>query len=375
MPYIPPMPKNRIFTAAVIALLVPLAAVWAQVPGTPGIPGSPAAPVAPPTDAEIYLDEAIKKVSALKSVSAKINQTVDMLDQKFSLTGTYLRAPNNRISLQLSVVGLADANGKMIQVCDGQTLWDYQQILDQQVYRKIEVAKVFEKLKSADLDQELVGNITTQLGFSGPQELLVGLRKALSFDQKESVTENGKDYVVLRGTWKSRDGLLGPNQPAISPTAQLPSYIPSMAVLTLGKDDGWPYKLKLVGKRPSVITDTRKIGQDGRPIGRRSAVVEVAPTVIMLTYSDVKLNPELTVEDFIFSAPPGARVDDTTQALLGMLDSTIQVRAAQKKAEAAKAEDPLLKESIPLPSPAPGGGSPTAPEPAKTPAPFGSVPR
>ena len=72
MPYIPTMPKNRIFPALVFALLFSMAA-WAQNPAAPpatnpnAVPPD-AAPAEPPTDAEVQLDAAIKQISLLKSV-------------------------------------------------------------------------------------------------------------------------------------------------------------------------------------------------------------------------------------------------------------------------------------------------------------------
>ena len=47
----------------------------------------------------------------------------------------------------------------------------------------------------------------------------------------------------------------------------LPPYIPMDGTLYLGKEDGWPYKLVLVGRKPSTVFETRRLGPDGRPIG------------------------------------------------------------------------------------------------------------
>ncbi|MFO0908681.1 MAG: hypothetical protein U0794_10025 [Isosphaeraceae bacterium] len=359
MPYIHTMLKNRFIPAIGIAISIPLAA-WAQAPSAPtAAPGAvagagasptakPAAPNLPPTEAELLLDAAAKKVAALKSVAADVAQKVDMLDQKFQVKGRYLKAPNNRVYLRLDVAGLPDATGTMLQVCDGQTLWDYQQVLDSQMYRKVEVGQVFDKLKSPELDEELKVSIVNQLGFAGPDELIKGLRKQVRFEQKEAGTLDGKDVWIIRGEWKNRDGLLGPNQ-TLPPTVSLPAFVPSLIVISIGKDDGWPYKVVFVGKRPSVLMDTRKIGPDGRPIGGRSTIADVRPTRIELTYSNVKLNPDLKLEEFVFQAPPGAQVQDATTGLVGMLDQAIQLKAAQKKLEAAKAEGPTLPQSIEIP--------------------------
>src|SRR5262249_11309433 len=155
--------------------------------------------------AETQLDAVIKALAALKSVAADLVQKVDMLDLKFEVQGRYLRAPDRRIYLKLSVSGLPDAAGAMLQICDGKTLWDYQKVLENEVYRKVEVAQVFEKLDGPGIDEESRKQIAAQLGFAGPEELIAGLRKLVKFDQaRESSTLDGKEVWVYRGTWRSR---------------------------------------------------------------------------------------------------------------------------------------------------------------------------
>src|SRR5262249_47644877 len=148
------------------------------------------------------------------------------------------------IYLKLSVVGLPDAAGTMLQICDGKTLWDYQKVLENEAYRKVEVAQVFEKLDGPGIDEESRKAILAQLGFAGPEELLAGMRRLVKFDQpRESSTLDGKEVWIYRGTWRSRDGLLGPNQQPLPLTMPLPSYVPSLVVVYIGKADNWPYKV------------------------------------------------------------------------------------------------------------------------------------
>ena len=364
MPYIPTMPNYRIYFAVGMACLIPLAA-WAQNPGAPAVaPGVPAAPqgsveaatakaaaavVEPPTEAELTLDAAAKKLVALKSVSADISEKVEMLEQKFDINGRYLKAPGNRMLLRLKVSGLADADGIMQQVCDGQVLWDFQQVLQNQSYQRLDIGQVFEKLRAPEIDEALRLQITTQLGFSGPDELIVGLRRAIKFDQKTAGTHEGKAVWVITGTWKNRNGLLGPNAQPLPLTAPLPSYVPSLVTIRIGQEDGWPYKLVLVGKVPTVLMDSRPKGQDGRPLGSPKATSKENPTRIELTYSNVQLNPSIKADEFAFQPPSNAQVEDRTTQLITMLDQRIQMIVAQKKADASKGEEPLLKESIKIP--------------------------
>ena len=312
--------------------------------------GNPAEPAPePPTEAERLIDLAIKKIAALKSVSADMVQDVVMLKQSFSIKGRYLKGPSSRMYLKLTVTGLPDSSGTMLQVCDGDTLWDYQQILESQTYRKLSIKPVFEQLNSPEIDAKTRDMVMTQLGFTGPEALLMGLRKSVKFDQKEEGTLDGKPVWVLRGTWRNRNGLVGPDQRPLPPTGPLPAFVPSLATLYIGQKDGWPYKMDLVGKIPTILQDTRRIGPDGRPIGSRASIEKVEPSTIRLTYSNVQLDPTIKPEEFAFQAPPGATVEDNTDTTLKILLQAIQMQAMQKRAEAAKAEGPILDQPIEIP--------------------------
>jgi outer membrane lipoprotein-sorting protein len=323
----------------------------------PGVAASPAAgkatepPQEPPTEAERLIDLAVKKLASLKSASAKIIQKVDMLKQRFSIEGEFLKAPSSRVYQKLTVVGLPDSSGTVLQICDGETLWDFQQILESQVYRKLSIKPVFERLNSPDIDTKTREQAMIQMGFSGPETLLLGLRRTIKFDQKEEDTYSGKPVWVLRGTWRSRTGLVGPDQRALPPTGPLPAFVPSLATLYLGKEDGWPYKLVMVGKVPTILQDTRMKGPDGRLIGTRSSIEKIEPSKIELTYSDVQINPTIPASKFAWEAPPGSNVEDTTEMIIQTLDKAIQIQAMQKRAQAAQRDGPMLDQSIEIPKP------------------------
>jgi hypothetical protein len=118
--------------------------------------------------------------------------------------------------------------------------------------------------------------------------------------------------------------------------------------------------------------EERPVGPDGRPIGRAPVDREDEPSLILLTYSAVDLNPELTPEQFAFEPPSDVRTENSTDQLLAGLDEMLNGRALAKKNEAAKA-GAELPQSIAVPKPAPDA-NPTAPavEPLK---PSSSVPK
>jgi outer membrane lipoprotein-sorting protein len=317
----------------------------------------------PPTPAERLIDEAAAKIAKLRSVSATLLETVDMLNQQIKIKGTYLKAPENRIYLLVAVSGPPDTNGTTLQVCDGETLWDYQAILDApQAYRKFSVKPVMERLNSPELDPKIKEQAMNQMGLAGPESLLVGLRRDFRFEEKEDATLDGKPVWILHGSWRSRQGLTGPDGRPVQQIGMLPPYIPSNILLYLGKEDGWPYKLSLWGKQPTIVYDTRKKGPDGRYIGSKSSIETVAPTKIVLEYSDVKLNVAIPVNEFVFQAPSSASVEDNTEMWVRGLDQAIRVQADRKKADATKKEGAVLEQEINIPPPP---GTPATPPSAR----------
>ncbi len=331
-----------------------------QVPQGPGmtapVPGAPGAEAPakeePPTPAEQTIDEAKARLARLKSCSAALEQSVNMLDQKFTIRGNYIKAPGYRVYSRLTLAGLPDTQATSLQVCDGETYWRYQSILDQPIIRKLSIKPVMERMNSPDLDSKFKELFQTDMGFAGPEALLAGLRRQFRFEQEKEESKLGdKPVWILRGTWKTRQGLSdrpGRQLPAIG---LLPPYIPSDATLYLGKDDGWPYKLVLRGRAPTRVEDTRKVGPDGRKIGSLSSIKPVTPTSITLVYSDVKLNPKVNTDEFAFNPPNTAAVEDETQMLVKQLDQALAAQADRKKDEANKKEGPLLDQSLDVPTP------------------------
>ncbi len=364
------MSKNRISPALGLALLVPMLAAWAQEPETSAFKPAPAPPTAktdeaplvepPPTEAETTLDEAIEKVAGLKTVAADLEQTVNMLGESFTLKGTYLQGPDYRMRLELSLQGLGDSTGAMIQACDGKVLWDYQQILDARSYHRLDLAKILERLDGSGFEPELREQVIEGVGFSGPEALLAGLRKTVHFYNREEATLGDRPVWILRGQWKDLAALSGEGQPVLPAAAALPAYVPSVAKLWIGRDDGWPYQLHLEGRIPAIIQDNRPKDLQGHPIGVNGAGSSVPPSRIMLTYSNVRLDPELPDDRFRLAVPTDAQVlDDTEQFLLGL------EQAAAMRTQATGAEGPpdlpqsiVLPKADPEPPPVPGGAEP-----------------
>ena len=350
MGFNPTMPSIRLILIVTICL-VPLIA-RAQVPSpdqaTPPPAATPAAvPAQPP--AEARLDFATVQLREMKRIAARIDMNVDMLNQKFSLEGNYYKDTDYRVRLQLNLVGLGDTSSKMLQVSDGKILWDFQQVLAMQSCHKREIQPILKKLEDPNLNEGFRIAIISNMGFGGPEAMLSGLRKSVGFDQMSDDKLDGLDVVVLRGTWRDRTTLLSANERPLPPTAPLPPYVPENVAIYLGRLDGWPHMIEMIGRAPTMLQeDIREIDKaTGRPIGPARKPARVDPTRVTIRY---KLLPNTEITPGLFSFEPPASVaassikDDTEEFLAG-LDQYIAVEVQRKKSEAAKAEgeQPVLK--------------------------------
>ena len=314
----------------------------------------------PATSAERLIDEAINRIAKLDSVAADLVQTVEMLNQRFTIKGRYLKAPNWRVYLQLTVAGADDTTIKTLQVCDGETLWDFQKVLESRVFTRLAIKPILERLASPDLDQKTKELTITKMGFAGTESLLVGLRKYYNFNNmdKEDTLVDAKAVWVLHGTWARASSLLGPDARPMGPRGVLPPYIPGAATLYLGKADYWPYKLVLAGEQPAVPLDTRRRGLNGEPIGARSSIEKFEPTRIVLEYWDVKLHAAIADDQFRAPKPPGAASQDRTETIIKDLDQALSIEIERKKRETVREEEPLKGPPIEIEIP------PTAEPPA-----------
>src|SRR5262249_9718176 len=152
---------------------------------------------------------------------------------------------------------------------------------------------------AAQFEPEVREQIVRQFGFHGPEALLVGLRKAVLFDQKEEDTLDDKPVWVLRGNWKDRAALAPAGQAA--PTGPLPPYGPSIGALTIGQEDGWPYRVEMKGRvrvGPGAGMTKKAETKPQSTTPRQDQI-----SSIVLTYQNVKLNTEIGRERFAFSVP------------------------------------------------------------------------
>ena len=315
----------------------------------------PPTAVDPPTEAEQALDEALAKVEALGSVRADIRQDVTMLGQEFTVRGSYSQTGPYTFLLDLEVEGLPEASGRMRQVSDGEVLHDFQQILDQRYYFRLELPEALARLNQAPFEEvhrEYI--IRQQMGLTGPSALLDGLRQGVSFDRKTAGKLDGRPVWILRGRWKDLAAF------GLGPFASVPAYMPSVVEVQVDQETGWPYRVLLLGARRSSLRKANAPTIDpatGRPIGNVAADEE-PPSRFLLSYENVEFDPEIDPTLFIFRVPDADRdrVRDRTPEMLSMIDQAargIEIAKQQDAAAGAESTGDVLEDVIQIPSPEP----------------------
>jgi len=369
----PNMRANRPVAAMAITLILPFLA-QGQVPVPDAAPASPApgtqASVSAADSAQLANNVLVTTIIQLRlrqRIAARVEQVVDMLNQKFELKGSYYKDAGNRVRLQLDFVGAGDDGSTMLQVCDGKVLWEYQKVIGMKNYRKRDITPILKKLEDPNFDDEFRNQVMTQLGFGGPEALLSGFMTAIGFDQFADEVVDGVPTYILGGKWKDRNGLLGPNDRPLPPTAPLPPYIPSNIRVFVDKVKFWPYRIEMIGVAPLLMEDTREIDPvSKRPIGVRRPQPKVDPTNITLRYT---LLPESEIkpdEQFVFTTPRDAtNLVDDTQVFLDTLDQMSTIKQNEKKAkDAAEGEATIKAPPLDLPSQTPAPIATPSPEPS-----------
>lgn len=198
-----------------------------------------------------------------ESIRAQIVQTVALDGHRFRLKGTYLQGANLQLRLDCQVQ-VGSTTGKMTEVSDGQILWTWQQIGDEQRVTRRNVRQIERAASSAGMTTQNL--LLAELGFGGLPAMIASLQKSFQFDRVVEQDVDGLRFVVMDGVW----------QPEIatrvggSPQARMPDHIPDRVRIYFQKDKLFPRRilyLKLGSKpnryRPLVSLDFVNVVWDG----------------------------------------------------------------------------------------------------------------
>ncbi len=294
------------------AAAVSVALLWQDgAPRGASVAGAPP-PAAKKADANPLelVQNAIVNCRRLESIDARLRHTVNLFGQQMRGSGSYLQSADyqessryvlSRLELKLQIYDRAVA---WQQVCDGEYLWTYSKMLDDD-------ASYERRLTQVAVDEVL--RAKAGAGFAPPQDFgfqslsVGGLADVLaslanSFEFTEAYHDklsDGADVWMLKGRWPrpTLASLLPRQKNAIEQGrgvdySELPPQIPAEVRLYLGKTDLFPY----------VIVYDRPGSKPDEPM-------------VMMEFFNVRRNQPIDRQRFIYK-PGSNRVHDETQKYL-----------------------------------------------------------
>jgi len=308
--------RYRTLPVLLVCCIVTLSGgAWAADGQDPQPANDPAAAIPGPTPGDELVARAVEAVESQPSVVAKLRQRVALFDQELMGSGAYLQGPpgTNRFRFELRMEG--ENQGSTLQhVSDGESLWIFRE-LDGKDTRvsKVDLARVLAALKQADDAKQAnaPGLPSRGLGLGGLPKLLRGLSQDFQFGPAEPSALGELPVVVLRGVWRParlatflpehKQAILAGESVDLS---QLPAHLPEQIILTLGRDDLFPYRVEYLRRTKPGVLDRHG------PEWRR---------VVLLEVFDVKLGAPIERGQFTYQPDDAAKLPDDTEVYLRSL--------------------------------------------------------
>ncbi|HLQ46600.1 MAG TPA: hypothetical protein VK137_17785, partial [Planctomycetaceae bacterium] len=133
-----------------------------------------------------------------------------------------------------------------------------------------------------------------ELGFGGLPGLFASIEKSIQFDQQKEESAEGRQLVVLEGSWKP-DMLKG--WKGNNPNAPLPDYVPSRIRLYLDGESLFPRRILYLSRNAEQLL---------RPM-------------VSLDFSEVSTDGPVPADAFTFVPPEGVFPVDLTQEFLELI--------------------------------------------------------
>lgn len=265
---------------------------------------------AAPTAGDEVVARAVLAIEQQPSIAAKLRQQIDLYDQQLVGSGIYLQGPTDQhlFRLELRLQG-AEQGTTLQHVSDGTTLWVFRE-LDGKDGRvsKVNLETVLEALgRAGQGGASSLGG----LGLGGLPKLLAALARDFQFDPPEASNLGSLPVLHLRGQWRAtRLATLLPEQKEAiakgeSPDLKkLPPHVPQQIVLTLGRDDLFPYRLEFQRRAPAGLLKH----EEGD-----------LHTIVSLEVFEVKLGAPIDRAQFTYQPDPKVTIPDDTDHYLHAL--------------------------------------------------------
>lgn len=282
-----------------------LAAVFPDETAPSGTSGSA------PNSATAALRQARTQLLKSTSISAKVVEKVEILEKSYKAEGRYLQTalkPNDWHMRMELVVKVGEAEGALLEVCDGEVLWtrvevdlgrkkDKRDVKEATVTRRnvSEIMSAARKLGDPKTETALIAS----LGLGGLPALLAAIEQDMEFTETSEAVLRDRPVTVIHGTWTAAFGQkLTGNAPGQAKSSLLPAFIPDTVRVYVDRETGFPHRILYLKKL----------------VGR-----EVFKPLLTLDFLDVSLNEPINPAEFDYKAPEGVTPVEQTKAFVDML--------------------------------------------------------
>ncbi|MBX9787746.1 MAG: hypothetical protein K2Y37_02430 [Pirellulales bacterium] len=249
------------------------------------------------------VSQAVERLAAHTSISAKLREEIDLYGQQVLATGSYLQGPGPQHPFRLEFVAKSgDRQSVLEQVCDGRTLWIFRRAGGKQTLSKVDMPWVAAQLANDAAGAQATAQISVPhsgLAIGGLPKLLANLNATFNFGAPQAGTMRGVAVWTLVGVWRpaalalvvpdKKDDIL---QGKIPDFAKLPDQLPEQVVLTLAQATLFPHRIEY--RRASE----RAGAMQPRRFGKSTA----NDTIAAIELFDVALDVTLDSRQFVWSA-------------------------------------------------------------------------
>lgn len=269
-----------------------------------------------PAPGNALLAQSIASLTQYNSLAAKIRQRVELFDQQLVGTGSYFQGPVESHLLHWELkIRVGEQVTSLQQVCDGRTLWMHRQIGEKVLLEKVDFARSRDGGKREGQGAGKREPASTNDSAATPSldggltRLLKHLNRSFRFTSVQPMQLGNVPMHAVRGEWQT-DYLirwLPKQQAAIEAgkpvdTGKLADHLPDHAIVFLGRDDLFPYRIEYRRKTPTLV---------GKALGK----TDEFRTVLVMEFFDVQFNPPLEKSLFTFE-PGNLKASDKTDVYL-----------------------------------------------------------
>jgi|GEM_PF-1496351 len=280
---------------------------------------SQAGPSTPPPPAATLMADAMRRLSARRSITAKTRQGAKLFGRELVGSGSFAQGPAAsrlvRYDLQLL---MKDRVVSRLQVSDGQYLWIVDDVKGEQDIERIEVDRLVTAFLSGAagaVEAEAVA-APRELALGGLSRLIASLDKSFEFSAVVPSQLGNVAVYGVEGAWKP--AILGSAMPdqfvkvsqgqGTYDTSALRGHIPNQVVVFLGVDDLFPYRIEYrrvnFGRQEAAASGSSS--GTGTPAGTPAS--DGPATYEVLSYIDFfEVRFDVFFDPSLFTFSPGTR--------------------------------------------------------------------